>query len=223
MNTLRSMINRTIMPAVITGCLVGTTTTPNAAENVHRNHGGHAYVQVQKKGVVEQGRWNSYGTHRYHSVGASMSIPLPPIPFGRVVVSLPGTCRTYRCGTRSYYHCNGVFYSRHLGGYEVVRAPRIRFLPDHARRLVVSGEVYFVHNDQYYCYRDGFYELCVPPVVVEKNITTLGTTTVMVENSNGSRTPVDLQLLGSNQWKGPRGEIYNGLPDNDQLQDAYGF
>ena len=31
-------------------------------------------------------------------------------------------------------------------------------------------------------------------------------------------TPVLLIKTGENQWRGPRGEIYNGLPTEDQLK-----
>ncbi|MBN1578106.1 MAG: hypothetical protein JW913_16210 [Chitinispirillaceae bacterium] len=162
----------------------------------------------------------SYRDGRYYR-GGPLGRVVIPAPFGRIVISLPGVYRTIHVGPRFYYHCNGVYYIRHAHGYEVVRAPRIRFLPYHARRIVIGGDVFFFHNNVYYCYRDGFYEVCEPPVVVESK--DVGTTTVMVENSNGSRTPIELEPLGSNQWKGPRGEVYDGLPSNEQLKEGYGF
>lgn len=45
---------------------------------------------------------------------------------------------------------------------------------------------------------------------------------VNVTNSNGSITPVTLQRDG-NQWRGPRGELYNSVPTAEQLRPVYGF
>ncbi len=47
--------------------------------------------------------------------------------------------------------------------------------------------------------------------------------TVMVQNSNGSYTPVTLNKVGYGQYRGPRGEIYTARPGEDQLKSAYGF
>jgi hypothetical protein len=46
--------------------------------------------------------------------------------------------------------------------------------------------------------------------------------TVNVTNSNGSVTPVTLERSG-NQWRGPRGELYNSVPSEAQLRNVYGF
>jgi YMGG-like Gly-zipper len=46
---------------------------------------------------------------------------------------------------------------------------------------------------------------------------------VNIANSNGSTTPVVLHKIGYNQWEGPRGEIYNGVPSSEQLKPVYGF
>jgi surface antigen len=50
----------------------------------------------------------------------------------------------------------------------------------------------------------------------------LNSTSVNVQNSNGSVTPVVLHRVG-NQWKGPRGEIYDSIPTPAQLKPVYGF
>ena len=47
-------------------------------------------------------------------------------------------------------------------------------------------------------------------------------TVVNVRNSNGSTTPVVLHRAGD-RWQGPRGELYDNLPDEFQLRDVYGF
>ena len=89
--------------------------------------------------------------------------------------------------------------------------------------VVIGGFAYFHHDNFYYCYRSGFFEVCEPPVVVADDVDAVSATTIMIENSNGSRTPVNLEPMGSNQWKGPKGEIYDGIPTDDQLRQAYGF
>ncbi len=49
------------------------------------------------------------------------------------------------------------------------------------------------------------------------------TETVMIQNSNGSYTPVTLTRVGYGQYRGPRGEVYPARPTEAQLQVAYGF
>ena len=48
-------------------------------------------------------------------------------------------------------------------------------------------------------------------------------TTVWVENSNGSKTPVQLRQTEGGQFVGPRGEYYPTMPTQDQLRKAYGM
>lgn len=48
------------------------------------------------------------------------------------------------------------------------------------------------------------------------------TTTVWITNSNGSQRPVNLAKNGPG-YIGPRGEIYNKLPSEDDLRMVYGF
>jgi hypothetical protein len=181
-------------------------------------------VQRNDKGRERvQDHHYTYRNGHYYHIGVKGEMVVKA-PFGEIVVSLPGTYRTIGNGLQSYYYCNGVFYHHHRHGYEIIRPPRFRHLPDHARHVMINGLVYFVHNDVYYCQRGAFYEVCEPPVIIERQVVqNAATTTIMIENSNGSRTPVELQAMGSNQWKGPRGEIYDGLPSNGQLKEAYGF
>jgi outer membrane lipoprotein SlyB len=47
--------------------------------------------------------------------------------------------------------------------------------------------------------------------------------TVMIQNTNGSYTPVVLTKVGYGQYRGPRGEIYTARPAEAQLKTAYGF
>ena len=46
--------------------------------------------------------------------------------------------------------------------------------------------------------------------------------TVWITNSNGSKVPVKLRKDGPN-FIGPRGEIYQSMPTEDQLKIVYGF
>jgi len=49
------------------------------------------------------------------------------------------------------------------------------------------------------------------------------TTTMWITNSNGSKTPVKLTRTASGGYIGPRGEIYDTLPTEEQLKKVYGF
>ncbi|MEI8140494.1 MAG: hypothetical protein WCI03_11590 [bacterium] len=48
------------------------------------------------------------------------------------------------------------------------------------------------------------------------------TTTVNIQNSNGSFTPVTLRQVGA-KWVGPKGEYYDAIPTVGQLRPVYGF
>jgi uncharacterized protein YcfJ len=48
-------------------------------------------------------------------------------------------------------------------------------------------------------------------------------TTVWVENSNGSKTPVQLRQTDGGQYVGPRGEYYTTMPTQEQLRQVYGM
>jgi uncharacterized protein YcfJ len=48
-------------------------------------------------------------------------------------------------------------------------------------------------------------------------------TTVWIENSNNSKTPVVLRQTEGGQYIGPRGEYYTTLPTQDQLKSVYGM
>ncbi|MDA0323414.1 MAG: glycine zipper 2TM domain-containing protein [Verrucomicrobia bacterium] len=44
-----------------------------------------------------------------------------------------------------------------------------------------------------------------------------------ITNSNGSRSCVILRANPSGTWNGPRGEVYDRFPSEDQLRPVYGF
>lgn len=60
-----------------------------------------------------------------------------------------------------------------------------------------------------------------PPVTVVQAVP--ATETVWVQNSNGSRIPVQLRRAEGGMYVGPRGEYYTGLPTNEQLRQLYGM
>jgi hypothetical protein len=47
--------------------------------------------------------------------------------------------------------------------------------------------------------------------------------TAWIQNSNGSRTPVQLRRAEGGMFIGPRGEYYLGMPTEDQLRRLYGM
>ena len=49
------------------------------------------------------------------------------------------------------------------------------------------------------------------------------TTTVWIDNSNGSRTPVRITQGPGGTWIGPRGEHYTSMPSPKQLKMLYGM
>jgi hypothetical protein len=126
-------------------------------------------------------------------------------------------------GNASVFFSGGIYYRRCHSGYEVIERPHFHRPPEQARRVIIREREYYVHNNVYY-YREGpDYVVCEPPEQVVVQQSSSSDVTIMVENSNGSRIPVTLSPIGANQWKGPRGEIYNGMPGNQQLASVYGF
>ncbi len=145
-------------------------------------------------------------------------------------------------GHRYSYH-DGFFYEWGPRGYFLVDAPFgvvVPFLPLGAVRLHFGPDWFFYFGGIYYQpFTDGYVVVKKPDTVyvakdaaptapaapaepVERPFVEPNTKTVMVENSNGSRTPVILQEV-EGKWKGPRGEIYDKFPTDDQLHSAYGF
>jgi len=64
------------------------------------------------------------------------------------------------------------------------------------------------------------------PAVIQQQIQVVSpqpvTTTINIQNSNGSFTPVTLRAVGGN-WVGPKGEYYDTMPSVGQLRPVYGF
>ncbi len=146
-------------------------------------------------------------------------------PIGAIIMDLPiGFARLFIDG-HYYYRYEGIYYRRHNHGYRVVRPPigvRLSVLPYDAEIVRLHNGYYYGYDGTYYRRVGNYYEVCEGPTVVS-SVEPRSYHTVMVENSNGSQSPVELEHLGHNEWKGPRGEIYRGWPSEEQLRDAYGF
>jgi hypothetical protein len=138
-----------------------------------------------------------------------------------------------RHGGHPYFYREGFYYHRVRHGYYLVPPPVgmvIRFRPAGAVLLRSAGLTFFFANGVYYREIPEGYVVAEKPatVIVEENdgqgnpFMEPAAETVMVQNSNGSKTPVRLERSGS-QWKGPRGELYDSLPGNEQLRPVYGF
>ncbi|HEX2958611.1 MAG TPA: DUF6515 family protein [Chitinispirillaceae bacterium] len=189
------------------------------------NHNNQSYQNhpSHDQRIMHRGKEYIYRDNCFYHKDHGGKLIVATAPIGAVVVSLPRVFHTVTIGNASLFFSSGIYYKRCHSGYEVVERPHFYRPPEHARRVIVREREYFVHNNIYYCKEGPEYVVCEPPeqVVVQQN--SPSDVTIMVENSNGSRTPVTLNPIGGNQWKGPRGEIYNGIPDNQQLANAYGF
>lgn len=62
-----------------------------------------------------------------------------------------------------------------------------------------------------------------PTVIVQEAAYVPPVETAWVQNSNGSRTPVQLRRADGGMYVGPKGEYYLGWPTDDQLRQAYGM
>lgn len=88
------------------------------------------------------------------------------------VRSLPRRARVIHHGSRNYYYSSGRYYHRHpVYGWEIVSAPRFYSLPRHARRIYINHTPYWVCDNVYYHWCDGYYEVCEVPVYIENSIT----------------------------------------------------
>jgi hypothetical protein len=189
----------------------------NPPVNNHQQQYGH-----NEQRFHHGGREYIYRDNRFYHNGHDGKLIVATAPIGAVLFSLPSVFHTVTLGNASFYISGGVYYKRCYNGYEIVERPHFHCPPPHARRVIVMEREYYVDNNIYYCRSGNDYTVCEPPqqVVVQS---TSNDVTIMVQNSNGSRTPVTLNPIGGNQWKGPKGEIYNGIPDQQQLSSAYGF
>ena len=146
-----------------------------------------------------------------------------------------GYTRVVVRGSPYFYHY-GHFYGRRHGGYFLVEPPlgiTVGVLPATAVSLYFGPRHFYYYQGIYYRPEPEGYVVVPKPDTVyvekkdagqkEETFQEPKGTTVMVLNSNGSKTPVRLEELDEGKWKGPRDEIYDAMPTQDQLRSAYGF
>ena len=148
--------------------------------------------------------------------------------------------RVVRIGGAPYVYRQGQLWHRGKRGARRYAPPRRRFyrtLPRGAVRVVINGFPHFRIGAAFCLPIDGGYVRVdapvryEPPVVItapassRSRAVVQGTenVTVMVINSNGSRTPVVLDRGDGGTWIGPNGEIYDRFPTVNQLKPVYGF
>jgi hypothetical protein len=156
----------------------------------------------------------------------------------RVIVRHPHEyVRVVVRGGSPYYYHYGHFYGRRRHAYYLMPPPigvTVAVVPASAIRLRYGPSVYYYYEGIYYRTAPEGYVVVPKPdtVYVEKKSDAVKeeetfrepkATTVEVLNTNGSKTPVRLEELDGGKWKGPREEIYDTMPTQDQLRSAYGF
>lgn len=154
---------------------------------------------------------------------------------GPMVQALPGPHVSILFGGLCYYFVGGLFYLSQGPGFAAVVPPVglvIPALPPAHTVLVVGGRSYYCANDVYYIQAPAGYRVVEAPatVVVQEPATQRTTAsdglpdsvTIVLENPNGSRTPVTLNRTPDG-WKGPKGELYDSLPTQEQLLPYYGL
>jgi hypothetical protein len=191
---------------------------PQKKYDDHRRH-DHDRREV----VHVRGKRYVFVDNRFHHE-TPRGLEIVRAPLGAIVVSLPHIFGSIRTGNVDIYISSGVFYKRTPHGYEVINRPFFHRPPRGAHRRIINRREYFVDNNIYYYKMGDMYTVCDSP----ENSTFepynhSDPMTIIIENDNGSRTPVKLDPIGSNQWKGPKGEIYNGLPSQEQLSSVYGL
>ena len=153
---------------------------------------------------------------------------------------LPGECTAVVVDGIRFFYGAGVFYRHSPAGYAVVAPPMgavVPRLPPGYTVVVANGLTYYVYDGAYYRPAPAGYVVVQQPQVVvvqpapqatqqttaQAAVSDLpDTVTLVIDNPNGSRTPVTLKRVPDG-WKGPKGEIYDKLPTSDQLAPYYGL
>lgn len=174
-------------------------------------------------------------------------------PIGIIVPVLPSGCEVRYLSGDTYYVLHDTYYRRIPGGYVVVTEPStiivttpapapapkpatctiwIRNVNGSKTPVVLEpgeGGQWIGPKGEYY---DTFpsedqlrpvYGLNVAPPVEAQAVSESGTRTLWITNTNGSRTPVELDHNADGTWTGPNGEVYDEFPNEEQLQETYGL
>ena len=175
--------------------------------------------------------------------------PKPVVVIRQPVVKkvvVPASYETIIINDKKYHYGKGKFYRMRAGAFIKVKAPRgavVSELPTARKLEIVDGKLYYIVGKTYYRKSVGGYRVVkcpyrlaktvpvVKPVVAPdvavkavpeaKSLQTKYTT--WLENSNGSKTPVELTRHPSGTWVGPKGEHYDDIPSADQLRTLYGL
>jgi hypothetical protein len=159
-----------------------------------------AYREQAYVRVVVSGKPYFYHAGHFYWKRPHHRYVLVEAPLGGVVYTVPGAAVRLRHGPASFYYYQGIYYRPVPEGYVVVPKPDTVYVD---RQGVPAGKADASADDAAFREPDA--------------------TTVMVANSNGSKTPVRLEAMEGGKWKGPQGEIYDSMPTEDQLHSAYGF
>ena len=189
-----------------------------------KNDRDHRRREYDRREIVQvRGKRYVFVNNRFHHE-TPRGLEIVRAPLGAIVVSLPHIFGSIRAGNVDIYISSGVFYKRTPHGYEVINRPFFHRPPRRAHRRIINRREYFVHNNIYYYKTGDMYTVCDSPEnSTFESYNHSDPMTIIIDNDNGSRTPVKLYPIGSNQWKGPKGEIYNGLPSQEQLSSVYGL
>jgi hypothetical protein len=190
------MVFRPFAPIALLAILSGCSSSNAYPRHPHKA----VYRERAYARIVVSGKPYFYHAGHFYWKRPHHRYVLVEAPMGGVVYAVPGAAVRLRYGPTAFYYYEGIYYRPAPGGYVVVSKPDTVYVD---RPEASSG------NQEAPAENVAFRE---PEA-----------TTVMVANSNGSKTPVRLESMDGGKWKGPQGEIYDAMPTEDQLRSAYGF
>ena len=124
-------------------------------------------------------------------------------PRGAIVSELPTARKLEIVNGKLFYIVGKTYYRKAVGGYRVVKRPyRLVKTVPLVKPVVAS-------------------DMAVEASPEAQSLQTKYTT--WLENTNGSKTPVELSRHPSGTWVGPKGEHYDDIPTADQLRALYGL
>lgn len=144
------------------------------------------------------------------------------------VPALPAAAVTILFAGLAYSFVDGLFYLPGSGGFAIVTPPVglvIPVLPPGCTVVMVGPRTYYHAQGVYYVRAAEGYAVAQLPTQAApaQQATALPpNVTVVLENANGSRTPVTLTRTADG-WQGPKGELYDAIPTQEQLRPYYGL
>ncbi|WP_051445364.1 DUF6515 family protein [Desulfocurvus vexinensis] len=146
------------------------------------------------------------------------------------VPALPAAAVTILFAGLTYAFVDGLFYLPGSGGFAVVTPPVglvIPVLPPGCTVVMVGPRTYYRAQGVYYVRAAEGYAVVQPPAQAapapaQQAPALPSSVTVVLENANGSRTPVTLTRTADG-WLGPKGELYDAIPTQEQLRPYYGL